>query len=259
MKYIKSLLILLAASTFFIAGCTKPDIVTQMDVASYSSAMTNLKIVYASAYTTNYSVQLKVNDERVSGNISYSTPFPGGGLNTGGSNVPWYLAIKPGITKIGMSVAKSGTNVDSIPLYNGTLNLGADVYYTAYIADTGVNTMLLMFGENRATPANGTSRFKFINLIPNLPAADLYYNTTKVASNIQYGFGSPDFIQNKSDTTRWTIRAAGALPTSAAIATYPLPGSATQVIPNQRIFTVYSRGYVGLTGNRVPAISLTYN
>lgn len=258
MKYIKSLLILSAASGFLITACNKPDVVTEMNVAG-TGALTNFKIVHASAYATNYTVQLKVNDERISNNITYSTPFPGGGLNTGGGAAPLYLSIKPGKTKISMSVPKSGTNVDSISLYNGTLDLAADIYYTTYIADTGINTLLLMFGENRAMPANGTSRFKFINLIPNLPAADLYYGTTKVASNIQYGFGSGDFIQNKNDTTHWTIRAAGALPTSAAIAAYPALSAAPQTIPNQRIFTVYSRGYVGATGNRAPAISLTYN
>lgn len=258
----------MAISTLFIAGCNKPDIVTQLDVA-YTESQINLKIVHASAYTTNYPVQLKVNNERISGNtvsvtnygnITYSTPFPGGGLNTGGSNMPWYLSLPfTDTTRITLSVPKIGSNVDSILLYKGNLRLARNVFYTAYLADTGVNTQLLMFGENRTPPANGTSRFKFINLIPNLPSADLYYNTTKVASDIQYGFGSGDFVQNKNDTCRWYIRAAGALPTSAAIATYPAIGSATQVIPNQRVFTVYSRGYVGATANRVPAISLTYN
>jgi len=258
MKYIKSLCALSAATALLLTACNKKDLVSPLDV-NYTNGLTNIKIVHASAYAVNNTVQLKVNDVRVSNNITYSTPFPGGGLNTGGGSAPWYLSITPGITKVSMSVQKVGTNIDSIPLYTGSLNLAANIYYTAYIADTGVNTLFLMFGENRTMPDNGTSRFKFINLIPNLPAADLYYNTTKVASNIPYGFGGPDFIQNKNDTTRWTIRAAGALPTSAALATYPATGSATQVIPNQRILTVYSRGYVGATGTRAPAISLTFN
>ena len=257
MKYIKSLCILLAGTLLF-AACNKKEIFTQMDV-TYTGGNTNVKIVHASAYAKNDTVHLKVNDTVVSARITYSTPFPGGGLNTGGSNMPWYLSIPAGNTKISLFTTKYGMNIDSVSLYNGTLNLAADIYYTAYIADTGINTLLLMFGENRTMPANGTSRFKFINLIPNLPAADLYYNTTLVASNIPYGFGGPDFIQNKNDTCRWRIRAAGASPASAALATYPATGSATQVIPNQRIFTVYSRGYVGATGNRAPAISLTFN
>lgn len=258
MKYIKSLCIFPAGIILFIAACNKPDVVTQMDVR-YTGGNTNVKIVHASAFTRNDTMRFKVNDTLVSAKITYSTPFPGGGLNTGGSNMPWYLSIPAGKKKISLWSTKINTFQDSVEVVSRMVDYGPNVYYTTYIADTGINTLMLTFGENRTMPVDGTSRFKFINLIPNLPAADLYYNTTLVASNIPYGFGGPDFIQNKNDTCRWRIRAAGASPTSAAIATYPATTAATQVIPNQRIFTVYSRGYVGATGNRAPAISLTFN
>jgi hypothetical protein len=257
MKSIQSLF-LIATAALLLTACEKNDIVTQMPV-TYTGGTTNLKIVHASAYTTNYTVQLKVNDVRVSNNITYSTPFPGGGLNTGGSNMPWYMSLTPGLQKITMSVPKVGTNADSIMLYNGSLTLTADYYYTVFLADTAANTLMLMFTENKTMPALGTSRFKFLNLVPNLPLADLYYGTNKVASAIPYGSGGAEFIQNKNDTTHWYLRAAGALPTSAAIAVYPAASAAPMTVPNQRVFTVYSRGYVGGTGNKAPAISLTYN
>lgn len=260
MKLIRSS-IYLAAAALVLGACNKKDIVTYLDKTDVpGSVNTSVKVVHASAYTTNYTVQLKINGERVSNNITYSTPFPGGGLNTGGSNVPWYMSILPGESKITMSVPKVGTNLDSILLYTGYAYMQTGLTYTVFLSDTGNNARLTKITENTDMPADGTSRFKFINLIPNLPAADLYAGTNKVASNIAYGDVSPVFFLNKNDTTHWFLRAAGSLPTSAAITAYPATTAAPQTIPNQRIFTVYSRGYTGFTtGNRAPAISLTYN
>lgn len=249
------------AATLILAACNKKDIVTYLDVTQVpGSGNTSAKIVHASAYTINYTVQLKINGDRVSNNITYSTPFPGGGLNTGGSAVPWYLSLIPGESKITLSVPKVGTSLDSILLYTGYAYMQTGSTYTVFISDTGTNTRLTKVTENTAMPTDGTSRFKFINLTPNLPAADLYAGANKVASNIAYGSVSPEFTLNKNDTTHWFLRPAGALPTSAAITAYPATSAAPQTIPNQRIFTVYSRGYTGFaSGTRAPAISLTYN
>lgn len=256
MKLIQSLF-LVSITCLLIIACNKKDVVTALNVLNVTGN-TNVKIVHASAYATNYSVQLKINDARVSNNITYSTPFPGGGINTGGSNFPWYMSLTGGDNKISMSVAKVGTSTDSIALFSGSTYMAPDVYYTVYIFDTGANTQLAKKVENTTAPASGTSRFKFVNLIPNLPLADLYYGTTKVASNIAYSTFSPEFVQNALDTTHWNIRVAGALPTSPSIAVYPTTALA-QTIPNQRIFTVYARGYIGATGTRAPAISLLFN
>ncbi len=235
----------------------KKEIVTQLEVAPVAG-MANLKIIHASPYATNYSSQLKVNDIRVSSNIINATPFPGGGLNTQGSNVPWYLSLTPGANKISLSVAKVGTNVDSIPLYTGTVNIEADKYYSAYLTDTGANTQTVLVTENKAEVADGFSRFKFVNLIPNQPALDLYFGADKVASNIAYKGVSPEFILVRGTTAQWAVRPAGAAGTTTAIALYPTP-TGTQAIPNRRIFTVFARGYSGATGNRAAAISLLYN
>ena len=191
MKIVQSLILVSAAALMF--ACNKKDVVTALDTTSIINN-TNLKIVHASAYAVNTPVQLKVNDTRVSSNISYCTPFPGGGLNTGGSNMPWYLSIMPGASKISMSIPKAGTNTDSILLFSGNLtNLMSNYYFTSYIVDTGVNTRIIKIDENSTLPAEGTSRFKFIHLMPNLPAVDLYFGASKVASNIVYGATSIDF------------------------------------------------------------------
>jgi hypothetical protein len=257
MKLISSLFAITTGAILLFSCKKNGNFVTQLPV-TLSTGLSNVKIVHASAYNTNYTVQLKVNDARVSNNITYSTPFPGGGLNTGGSNFPWYMNLTGGDNKITMSVPKAGTNVDSILLFNGNTYMQPDVYTTVYIYDTGANTQLAKKIENTTMPAYGTARFKFVNLIPNLPFADLYAGPNKVASNIAYSQFSPEFTLNMLDTVHWYIRPAGALPTSGAIAQYPTT-TIPQTIPNQRIFTVYSRGYVGTIGNRLPAISLLFN
>ncbi|HUC82942.1 MAG TPA: DUF4397 domain-containing protein [Flavisolibacter sp.] len=220
---------------------------------------TNVKIVHASAYLTNYSVHLKVNDQRITNAFTYSTPFPGGGLNTGGSNFPWYFALNPGQSKITLAVPNVGRVTDSIMLYTGNVTLDAGKYYSVYLADTLTKTQAVVVPENKAIPADKTTRFKFVNLIPNVAAIDLYFAGNVVAANIPFKGVSPEFILPYTTAGQWAIRPAGAAPTSTAIAVYPT-GTGTQTIPNQRIMTVYSRGYSGVTtGNRVPAISLLYN
>jgi hypothetical protein len=255
MKYLSFITICLLVVT--VVAC-KRNVVSGLDLTD-ASGNAQLKIVYASAYTTNYSAQLKVNNQRVSNNITYTTPFPGGGLNTGGSSLPWYLSLRPGPTDVTLSVPKAGTTDDSILLAaRGIGILQPNVYYTAYLADTATNTQAVVITENVAEPSNGTSRFKFVNLIPNQPFVDLYFGTTKVAVNIPYKTASPEFTLAYNSAGQWAIRAAGASPTSTALAVYPT-GTGTQTIPNKRIFTVFSRGYSGGTGNKVPAVSLLYN
>ena len=249
-----------AVAAILMMSCEKK-VVTQLDTDS-NFGKANLKIVYASAYNINYGVQLSVNNVRVSSVVTNTTPFPGGGLNTGGSNMPWYLAVPPGATRISLSVPKSGTNIDSIPLYNGTVSLNFAKFYSAYLTDTLTKTQLVLITEDVSAPAPNTSRFKFVNLMPNVPSLDLYFGANKVASDIQYTSTSPSFILNRADTSRWYVRPAGAAPTSVPIAIYPAitPTFASpQTIPNQRLFTVFARGYNGSTGNRAPNVSLLYN
>jgi hypothetical protein len=223
----------------------------------------HVKIVHASAYATNYSAHLRVNGTKVSNNIVNATPFPGGGQNTSGASSPWYLALTPGNTAITLSVPKAGVNanVDSFSLYTGSANFAADRYYSAYLTDTAANTQLVVVEDNLILPPKGFSRFKFVNLMPNQLSMDLYKNDVKVASDIVYKQVSPDFLLAKGDTVRWFIRPAGAAPTSAPIAQYPnnYPTGALTV-GQQRVMTVFSRGYKGVTtGNRLPAVSTLFN
>lgn len=255
------ILILGSLSLLAMAACKK----NELDLVGTNPPPQNsayLKVVHASAYTVNYVVNLKLNDGRVSNNISYSTPFPGGGLNTGGSTQPWYLAVNSGSTKLGLvAVRAAATTVDSATLYTNTVNLESGKYYSAFLSDTAANTQTLLVNDNVTPEPLGKSRFKFVNLIPNVPALDLYVGTSVVAANVPYKGVSAEFRLNTSDTVRFYLRPAGTAATTTPTSTYPTlsPFAAPFAVPNGRVLTVYSRGYSGATANRLPNISLFYN
>lgn len=251
----------MASIALVVISCTRKDVATLLESQS-PNGQANVKIVHASAYTTNYSVHLRVNGVRVSNNMTNATPFPGGGLNTGGASSPWYMALTPGITSITLSVPSVVSGTDSFSLYTGSTYFGADRYYTAFLTDTAAKTQLVILNDDLKLPANGFTRYRFVNLMPNQLSLDLYAGANKVASDIVYKTTSPDFLLAKNDTVRWYIRPAGSAPNSTPIALYPLIAptfASPQTVPNQRVMTVFARGYNGGTGNRAPNVSLLYN
>ena len=258
LKYITALASLVA---FLFVSCEKETI--ELFPTTTNEGMANLKIVHAMPLPTNSGVQLKVNGSRVSNNITYSTPFPSGGLNTGGSNWPYYLAVQPGSNEISVSFPKAGTNIDSVTIFTTSVTVDAGKYYSLYLADTASLIAPVLVEDNRDVPAENTSRYKFVNLIRNQPGGiDLYFGPDKVASAIAYKAVSPEFVLARAEAQQWIIRAAGAAPTATPIAVYPgtVAAPQTHVVPNKRIYTVYARGFIGVTtGHRVPAISLTQN
>ena len=213
-----------------------------------------LKINYEAPYFANPGVQIKLNDVRVSNVINYRTPFPGGGLNTLGNNTPDYLEVNPGAVKLSVSMPKAGTDVDSVTLYTTTINLEGGKYYIAHITDTAANTQTVLQIQDMSHVDSGYSKYTFVNLIPNVPAIDLYFGTVVVAANVPYKGISNVFQVGFTNANAWAIRPAGAAPTTTALATYAV-GS----VPNQRNFTVFAIGYSGATdATRKPYVSLVY-
>jgi len=231
-------------------------------VQSDLSNQAQVKVVYASVNNQRDSVQIKLNSTRVGGKFlsptttNLPTPQPGGGLNTGGSNFPDYFIIAPGSTTIGVAVPKLKSVEDSIVRFSGTATFEAKQRYTAFITDTAANAKLVVIKEDGVEPAPNKSIFKFVNLIPNRPAMDLYFGPLPVALNIAYGASSPSFEFPAGLTAQWALRPTGTSSTSTPVAVYP---AATQIVPAGRVFTVFSKGYVGVTGIRLPTISLLYN
>ena len=259
MKRSFSFLLLCSFATLVFYACTKN--VLPVPYTYVSGQQASLKINYASAYRANPAVQLKVNDERVSTVISYPFPYPGGGLNTNGNSTPDYFAVNAGSNKITIAIPKAGTNIDSVVLYTTTVSVEAGKYFTAHIADTTANTQTVLVPEDVASPDSGFSKYRFVNLLPDQTAVDLYFGTTKLASAIPYKGASPYFTIISTTAAQWAIRPAGALATTTALTTYPT-GTTVNTVPNQRVFTVFARGYSSISASTDPRrvqISLFYN
>ncbi len=262
MKIISSIT-LTALSIFVIAvGCRKEADTSPLDINKNSAA--SLKVIYTSPYFKRDSVQISINGKRVSNTFLSPTttntpvPFPGGGLNTGGASFPYYLDLPAGNTEIAVAIPKVLTNVDSILKFTGTVNLEAGKKYSAFIADTAGNSKIVLVPESGVIPSDTTSIYKFVNLVPNQPSIDLYFRNEIVSANIAYGTYGPEFTLRSDSSGQFAIRAAGALPASTPIITYP-SGTTNVTVPRKRIFTVFAKGYVGAAAPRAPVLSLIYN
>lgn len=254
MKFILklSLACLAICSTLSCSKIIQDDYTATYNMQDSSDAY--LKIIYASAYTTNPSVQVSVDDVRVSGLITQRTPFPGGGLNTGGSNFPDYLALKPGMRKVSIAIPKRNTNIDSIVLYSTQVEVKALVRQSLHVMDTFTRTKSVRVEDDISEPAAGKIRYRFVNLMPNANSVDLYYGTVRVATGAIYNTPGIVFeMPTPPVNDTWTIRETGQ---TTALATYL---SASSIV-NRRVFTAFAMGYKGSTAtNTRPYISFAIN
>lgn len=236
-------------------GCEKNEI----NVAKFElvKGKAFFKVNYSSPYANNPAVQLKVNGERVSNTITYSTPFPGGGLNTGGSSSADYMSLPAGKTSFSIGIPKVGTNEDSVLLFSTEVNLLSDVYQTLHVTDTTTNTQSVMVTDMSSKPDSGVSKFRFVNLIPG-SKIDLLFGTDVLAQGIEYKNATDTFSIVAGTVQQFRIRVNG---TTTNIGTYPTAASGTYTIPNQRAMTIYARGYLGMptTDVRRPHVSLLFN
>lgn len=250
-RYIKLFLVTCCAAAIVVA-CKKNTLT--VSPYEYTDGEALFKINYSSPYAKNPAVQLKINGVKVSNGLTYSTPFPGGGLNTGGSNNADYLRIAAGSNEVSLSIVKVGTAEDSIVLYKTPIEVIANAYQTLHITDTLAATTSVLLQDASSKADSGFARYRFINLIPN-SNLDLYAGAVKVASNIAYKAVTDTFSQPAGANPIWSLRLAGGTATLGT--TYQNTGTTT----NQRVFTIYSRGYVApaTTDIRSAKISFVYN
>jgi len=253
----KITIILLVSVVVLLAGirCSKNEIkYGDFDVVSGDQAL--LKINYVSAYASNPSVYLGIDGARVSNPLTGRTPFPGGGYNTGGGSTADYLAFAPGKHVLTVIIPKKGTGDDSISLFSTEINIEGGKSQTVHITDTAANTQALATIDDRTKPDTNSIRYKFVHLMPNVPAIDLYYGTTVMATNVTYK-GVTEFTMKIPPTSlAWAVRPAGALATSTALATY----TSLSTITNRRVYTIFALGYSGSTdAARKPYVSFLLN
>ena len=267
-KSVFKYLIPLAAIVFFYA-CTKKDGITNQPYDAYGTSSTQgqLKINLAFAYTVDYAtILIKVNGQVVSNSLQTRTPFPGGGYNTRGSNFALYLNVPQGNNTVSVVLPKVGTSTDSAVLFTTTVAIPDNSPYTLHICDTMVsatvnNTKSVLVKNQIQDMDTGYCRFRFVNLVPNIPAVDLYLNGILMKSNIAYLASTDTFSVRtganapgvSSATTTWAVRPAGSAATSTALASY----ASANGLQSQTAMTIFSMGYSGATGTRLPFLSFT--
>lgn len=231
-----------------ISSCEKNEITNSEYIEVPGNAQ--LKVMFFSTYRGNPLFQIKNNDVRISNTLgggTNQTPYPGGGLNTGGPTpTADYLDVTPGSNKISIAIPKVGTGTDSVQLASYTGNMDAGQRYSLFFTDTAANTAAVLVSDTLARPDSGYSKYVFVNLMPDLPSADLYIGTTKVASAIPYKGISPSFwIATNTSNTTWAARTAGG---TTNLFTYANAGT----IANQRTFIITIRGYNSVTATTDP-------
>jgi hypothetical protein len=239
-----------------VSACKKNEI--RQAAFTYTEGNAFLKVNFASPNFARPGVVIKVNGERVSNNIIYNTPFPGGGLNTVGSSAGDYITLAPGKNNLTITIPKAGSNEDSIPLLATELNLTPNVFQTLHVTDTSTKTTSVLLTDLANRPDSGISKFRFINLIPD-SKIDLLLGTTVLATGIDYKQATDTFSIASGTAGRFTIRRNGQ---TTALAGYPTATTGTYTIPNQRVMTIYCRGYLGTlaaTDPRIPNLSLLFN
>ncbi|MET1057234.1 MAG: DUF4397 domain-containing protein [Pedobacter sp.] len=235
-----------------VMGCGK-NVLDYGDTAKLTSDQALLKINYVSMYANNRIVFLKINDKRVSSLLTARTPFPGGGYNTGGSSSPDFLAVEPGNLKLSVILPfKKDTGLDSVELYSTTVQVAAGKNYVAHVTDTAANTKTFLTEERLVRPDTSFSRYRFVNLMPNVSAVDLYYGTSAtdqtkdslIAGNVKYLSTTDEILLKSVQAKTWKIRSAGAAVTAATIlANY----TSSSTFLNQRVYTIFASGYSGKT------------
>ena len=254
---------------FVLYACTKRDGVTNQPYDAYGISTTQgqLKINLAFAYTVDYAtILIKLNGQVVSNSLQSRTPFPGGGYNTRGSNFALYLNVPQGSNTVAVVLPKVGTSTDSVVLYSTSVTIPDSGPYTLHICDTMVsatvnNTKSVLVKNQIQDLDTGFCRFRFVNLVPNIPAVDLYLNGILMKSNIAYlattdtfsvrtGVNAPGY---SSATTTWAVRPAGALATSTVLAQY----ASSSTLQSQQVMTIFSMGYSGSLTTRLPFLSFT--
>ncbi|MBB5441295.1 hypothetical protein HDC92_005002 [Pedobacter sp. AK017] len=260
MKIFRNLL-LVFCSVLFMAGCDKT-VLDYGDVQKLTPETPIIKINYASPYRDDRFVIIKFNGKRVTSKIQNRTPFPGGGFNTRGDVRADYLTVDPGNVKLTIAIPfKVDTGLDSLELFSTTMNIEKGKKYVVHIADTALSTKTVLTEENFLKPDSGYATYRFINLMPNVPAIDLYYGQSAtvhtadrlVAGNIGYLQISNYITLNRQAARTWKIRPAGAaLTTATVLASY----TSANTLLNQRTYTVYAHGYAGMaTATERPYVS----
>lgn len=247
------------AGVMLISSCKKNEIkYGDFELVDPNKAL--FKINFLSQYQSNPSVVFSIDGTRVSGPVTARTPFPGGGLNTGGGSTANYMLYAAGQHELKVIVPSKITMEDSLELYKTNFTLEGAKYQTLHITDTAANTYSSMQIDDLTRPDSGVVRYKFMNLMPDAPPLSLYYNNVLMAENVAYK-EVKEFTKASSltaATAGWEARAAA--PSTFKVSYTTSAGVISSQL-NQRVFTVFTTGYTlpKAPDARRPYLSFVFN
>lgn len=252
------------AGAILVASCKKNEI-KYGDFELIDATKSLFKVNYLSQYKNNASVVFSIDGKRVNTPLTARTPFPGGGLNTGGGSTANYMVFASGSHEFKVIIPSVLTKEDSLELYKTNINLEGGKYQTLHITDTAANTYSTMLIDDLTRPDSGKVKYRFINLMPNSAPLNLYYDSTLVAENVAYK-ESKEFFKPSSLTAAkpgWWVRKTNYDPVTekAALVAYTTESGVISSQLNQRVFTIFTSGYVGLASpdTRRPFLSFVFN
>lgn len=217
-----------------------------------------VKINMAAVYPDDRYMYVRFNGNRVTPLIRAREPYPGGGYNTRGDSRPDFLKIGAGKVNVKVCLPfKKDNGRDSLVLNEQEFLFEKGKQYTVHIADTAAKMRMVAHEESLVKPDSAFAKYRFINLMPNVEAIDLYYGffstaagsqnpsqDSLIAKNIKYGELSDYFTVNRAGTRTWKIRPAGAAVTNETVLAFYANASSTL---NARSYTAYAIGYAGQT------------
>jgi hypothetical protein len=255
MKRFKSILIL-AAVVVGLAACEKNSF--KQRELTYPEDQALVKVALFTAYNTNTPMRVAFNGNYVSNEIQYATPFPGGGFNTAvAANTADYLVAAPGSTKVELFMMNVGLPKPATRILETDVTMEAGKRYTMFLTDTASKTTAWLINVDAPTPDSGFTRIIFANGIPNVASVDFYKGAsegvaTLVASDVKYKAAS-QYVNTAAGTDSIFVRRAGEATTVRPFLRRAFTFS------NQRIYTVATRGYDGVTGNRIVHLTAIIN
>lgn len=202
-------------------------------------------------------VMIKANDVKLNGN----TTSGNGGFFPATVTFPDYAAISPGST-FKLSLANTGTQNDSVVIFNSMINVEAGKFYSLTLADTGINRSAFSTEDQFVPQKDSFLNVRLINAmvgstltllrIDSATATDVVRDT--LARNIPFK-GSTGFISVKTFTTRPFIRIR--IISSVNGKSYGTPQIPPQTLAtgSRRSITYYAFGFENGTGIYAPGLS----
>jgi hypothetical protein len=199
---------------------------------------------------------IKANDQKINGNTTSGS----GGLFPSTVGFPDYAAV-PANSTFKLSLANTGTQNDSVVLFNSQLNIEAGKFYSLTLADTGVNRTAFAIEDQFLPQKDSFLSVRLINAmvgstlnlirVDSSSATDVVRDT--LARNIPYK-GTSGFISVRTFTTRSFIRMRIVTTTGRSIGTPQIPPQALAT-GSRRSITYYAFGFVDGLLTLAPGLS----